>query len=254
MTVKHLHFFGCSFTAGDELADSVWFPWKKDIADRHQYHKKRNEFFQSQSPSIYSNYVEDNKKLAYPNLVNADNILVYNHAKNGMAMDEIIYRIFELIEANDKPIHGIYLQPPPYPREMFMLEDSTEITSIHITNFDTSHCGFRNYVREKIMSHSIGNFVLNDLLYLSLLNGYIKSKNIKLFLLDIQETLKRRLGEQYDFSLFKSYIDKNCEIVDLESTINDLYHCNYVELAGHWNARAHEILAEKISDHVRQNF
>lgn len=28
--MTNIHFFGCSFTAGDELTDDYFFPWKKD--------------------------------------------------------------------------------------------------------------------------------------------------------------------------------------------------------------------------------
>ena len=59
-----MYFYGCSFTAGDELVDDVFFPWKKDCIDVGEYYNKRSEAFNK--INVLHEYKTQNNLLAYP--------------------------------------------------------------------------------------------------------------------------------------------------------------------------------------------
>ena len=69
--MKHLHFFGCSYTAGDELSDEEFFPWKKDCATIEEYYSRRNQLMSD--VSFMENYLRSNKNKAYPALDGQNN-------------------------------------------------------------------------------------------------------------------------------------------------------------------------------------
>jgi hypothetical protein len=53
--ITNIHFFGCSFTAGDELIDDYFFPWKKDCLTADEYYNKRSLVFKIREKSDFYN-------------------------------------------------------------------------------------------------------------------------------------------------------------------------------------------------------
>ena len=85
--MKHVHFFGCSLTAGDELSDEEFFPWKNGCS-QEEYYAKRNQLFR-QDIALHDRYVDSNKTKSYPSILNISGFSFYNHAKNGSFMNSL---------------------------------------------------------------------------------------------------------------------------------------------------------------------
>lgn len=168
----NVHFFGCSFTAGDELADDQLFHWKHECKDATEYFARRDP---------PRGYQERNKRLAYPALLQSAEIKTFNHAKNGAGIRENIISLMELVSKNTK-IDCVYFQISPSGREL-VVDEKDYITSLHLA---WDHPGFERYLDAKRVSHKLWQYSLEDFADLILLHGYLKNKGIKHKFLELE--------------------------------------------------------------------
>lgn len=238
--MKHIHFFGCSFTAGDELSDEHWFPWKKDVNSAEEYYKKRAD-----SDFDYLKYQEENKAQAYPAILNG-----INHAVNGMSLKECMLRIVELINSDSK-VDAIYLQIPPFLRELYITDDNT-VTSLLFNSVDKDLV--KSYVQTKILTHSALNFAVNDTLELILFNRFMQSTNVNFSIISFGYELMLRINELQNspFNFLIKELQK-VEVIDFfnyagtEST-------KIRSLGGHFTLEAHNYFAKAIKQHLADKF
>lgn len=252
--MKYVHFFGCSYTAGDELSDDKFFPWKKDCGTPEEYYTRRNQLL-SVNGSFLEEYISSNKNKAYPALIADNEIVTYNHAKNGAGIREMIFKVLELVEQqiiNKSSI--IYFQIPPYPREVY-------ISHIEISSLQMSGTGIvekeelKNYKKSKLLSHDI---ILdqsgNDILDIILLKSFFVSKNISFNIVLVDENLQNRHHDiqsktcRYDYLLKLLYENQN--ILDIWAA--GLSSCPRLT-GGHHSPAGHAIIANEIKKHILEN-
>jgi len=211
--MKYIHFFGCSYTAGDELTDDIYFPWKVGCKTTAEYYQKRVEHIRFHPEFDYIKYQEENKKKAYPAILGG-----INHASNGASLKENILRIVQLINS-DTPIDAIYLQIPPYLRELYITEDN-EISSLILNSVEVTVA--RSYIEAKISTHDKINFIVNDVLELISFYSFLKRKNINFGIISFGIEMDRRrlalAGSPFEFLI--SELDR-VEVIDFKNYLND---------------------------------
>lgn len=249
-----MHFFGCSLTAGDELSDEEFFPWKKDCATIEEYYTRRNQLL-SVDASLLDEYLRSNKNKAYPALIATNEIDTYNHAINGAGIREMIFEATRLVEQQiitDTSI--VYFQIPPYPREVYINHlgtTSLQMNGIGIIEKEETS----NYKKSKWLSHDIIlDQSANDILDIILLKSFFVSKNIPFHLLLVDKNLQNRFHDiqtrthKYDYLL--NLLQKNQTILDIWAT--GLSFCPTL-LGGHYSPAGHAIIAEEIKKHITEN-
>jgi hypothetical protein len=237
--MKHIHFFGCSFTVGDELNDDAYFPWKKECKTLEEYYAKRHE-----CNFDYIKYEQDNKDQAYPALLGG-----INHASNGAGLKENILKIIQLINS-DTPIDAIYLQIPPPLRELYITDDMT-IESIRLLSKDYQH---EKYITTKIATHSNLNFAVNDAIDLITIDSFVRSKNINFGIISFGLELKYRRNELENspFDFLNNELNK-LDMVDFKNYAFENKH--KIRLLGfHFTPEAHEYFAQQIKKHLADKF
>ena len=187
MTKTH-YFYGCSMTAGDELSDGTdEYPFKLGVTPAY-YTVKANILH---NPLKMSKYEASNKKMAYPAILNKKyNIDTLNLAENGMSLRHIVSKIISLVINSPESIDHIHLQVPVMGREQFIT--STFEASIQLTQTVHWDKDVENYRRAKLLSHSDVHISVEDIQDLILLNGFLKSKNINLTVIEINNSLANR--------------------------------------------------------------
>lgn len=238
--MKHVHFFGCSFTAGDELADDDFFPWAKECPNEEEYYKVRQPILSNKD--FYKKYTDACKLLSYPNLINNDKIKTYNHARLGASVKECVFHLMRAFNSADK-IDQVFFQIPPYPRELIMgVEDvsSLQLSNIGILN---SKDQYTNYMKQKILSHRFYQWAAEDLMDIISIRHYVKSRNIPFNIIIFSNELAYRLNFLPNYAKFlKKEISQVDDIIDLNPIID---HSN--KLAGH---HYHGLEHDKIKNHL----
>jgi len=175
-------------TAGDELSDGTEeYPFK-DGTTPDYYTVKANLLY---SPLKMAKYEASNKKMAYPAILNKKyNIDTVNLAENGMSLRHIVSKIISLVITSPDTIEHIYLQVPVLGREQYLT--STYETSIQLSQKIFWDNDLENYRKAKIVSHDNVHMSVEDIHDLVLLNGFLKSKNINLTIIDINNSLYSR--------------------------------------------------------------
>lgn len=173
--MKNVHFFGCSFTAGDELTDDKFFPWKfTEEHTQQSYYEKRNMILEQMGDSM--RYFAANKKLAYPTYIDSTKYKTVNHAVSGSSLRENVYNIIAQVESELEPIDAVYLQIPPIGREMIINnKDSLETITINSIYKFPHH---QEYIMAKLKTHGPMHYVFDSVLDTILIVNYLKSKNI----------------------------------------------------------------------------
>lgn len=238
--MKNIHFFGCSFTAGDELSDDIYFPWKSECKTLEEYYEKR-----SNSEFDHSKYQEDNKNKSYPSMLGG-----INHASNGASLKENILKIVQLINS-DTLIDAIYLQIPPYLRELYITEDNS-IESLMFNSIDTDTTS--SYIKTKILSHSDINFAVNDVLDLISFDNFIRNKNINFGIISFGPELRGRQLVLYNtpFSFLNTELNK-LDIIDFKNYVfTQKSKIRY--LGQHFTLEAHQHFAQVIKQHLYDKF
>lgn len=248
---KQIHFFGCSFTAGDELIDEELFPWKKDPdVDFHEYYKRRNEYLIEAEKQ--EEYQLKNKTLAYPAILNNDNYQTYNHAANGAGFRTNIYKILNIIYT--QPVDIIFLQIPPVGRELYVHDDGF-VNSLSLA-FEPHLPKLKDYVKAKNISHKLLQSSLDDLMDLIMISNLAKQKNIKLVVIDLFFELVKRSQDLANFENFEfictNYI-KEIEQLDLIRIVSRIKQFQMISKGGHFTRTAHQEIADHIQAYLENN-
>jgi len=235
-----LHFYGCSFTAGDELIDDVYFPWKSECSTMTEYYAKRRDIFINTNKM--REYERQNRMLAYPaHIEKLTGFSAFNHAVNGASLREMIYKIIHQVSTGDRPDYA-FLQVTPTGRE-YMINNIVPM-SIQVTSLDSLPHGsnMKKYVQEKIAVSTLYSWTVNDFMDLLMLDGFLAKRNIPYSLLDIGEIeIKQRdLINLSRYEFLNKEIDKLKPIYLREHCVCNLLTC------GHFDADTHKRFAEYI--------
>jgi hypothetical protein len=165
--MNHVHFFGCSYTAGDELTDDEVFPWKSECIDANDYYSRRKG-------KITDEYEPQNKKFAYPALLQSSEMLTFNYARNGAGVQENMMNLLDLVSANVQ-IDCVYFQISPFGRELVI--DQTNSARTLQLYWDVR--GYEKYLEAKRRSHKFLQYSIEDLVDLIMIHNYLSNRNIK---------------------------------------------------------------------------
>lgn len=246
-----IHFFGCSFTAGDELSDATWFPWK--ITEAHT----AQSFYAKRLTIDYDwkKYQEENRSRAYPALIEKSNqnIKTYNHSENGKSLRHNILDLIQLVTSGCE-IDMIYFQLPPTGRDMIISKD-------YIINTMESNISelTKSYILSKLLLSIPENQSIQDSLDLCMLSGYLKSKGIPCYILnintevefrqiDINSAVTRNWNDDIiDFKFLS--IEKWFDIINLQTTIRRF---DPPLIGGHLSQSQHQSVADYIANHIKE--
>lgn len=240
----NLHFFGCSLTAGDELSDEDFFPWKETCKSGDEYfHRRNKELLDSNLSDLYES---SNRQLAYPALINNDVYKTHSHAKNGASLRENIFRALKLIYENND-IGAVFLQIPPPGREMHIVGKDF-VTTLRFASaknsFTTSEDAVGKYINAKLMSHSHVQYSLDDLMDLLMLNNVARQRNVKFYVINMINQLETRLHDLNNVAGFQFIHDNILKEINLIQLPQHLK--GQQTLAGHINKSGHQEFAELI--------
>jgi hypothetical protein len=251
--MKHIHFFGCSFTAGDELSDEIFFPWKKNVNSLEDYYIRRNNEFSFNKFSV-DDYINSNLKKAYPSKLQQmlSNIICHNHAKNGSSLKEQIFRMIKLVisgEINNDS--QIFLQIPPHPREMILNRNFESSIQFNLLE-NKKETSMSRYINSKLkLFDVVFQTSVDDFTDLLMLKNYMIVKNIPLTLLTLGPEVDLRKSDINSWSFDKQFlneINKELNFLDLSFSIRN--GNNNTLLGGHLNENAHLIVANIIKDQI----
>jgi len=241
---KYNHFFGCSFTAGDEAADSIYFPWAAECKDPIEYQNKKNKSFEKKEVDLFE-YREVCKKYAYPSFLNDDFNESFNYAECGASLSANVYRILKLVEDESIKKDAIFLQIPPPGRVHYFENESVfsfplGFNGRNYTEFDEFRLNYLKHfdpVREDFL----------DIQLLLLLTYYLEEKSINYYVIDINGELSNRFETLSKYFLWmvnlsKSKI-KNLIILPALS-LSRLSRC----IGGHFTPASHKIIADIIKN------
>jgi hypothetical protein len=248
---KQVHFFGCSFTAGDELIDQDIFPWITKEMSIQEYYNRRNEYLAD--PQKNEEYQIKNKLFAYPALLNSDSWQTHNHAVNGVGLRTNIYKIMELIFNQSADI--IFLQVPPVGRELYVY--STGFVDSVALAFEPKKPELKNYVKSKNVSHGIYQSSLEDLMDIIMLSNLAKQKNVRLIVLDFFFELVKRsedIAHFEDFKFIRTNYIKEIEQIDLIPLVNKIRQGKLILKGGHFSRLAHQYIADEIRPVLQEFF
>jgi len=241
-----LDFYGCSLTAGDELCDDSYFPWKHECSSYIEYYNRRNEQFKNK-PKLNEEYKKLNFKLAYPaHIEKLTGYQVFNHANNGASLREMVYKIIRQVSSNEYT-DCIFLQLPPTCREFVIAGPFPfSIQMASAIMYDTIPSTAR-YVQEKVSLVNFYSWTADDFMDLIMLDGFLKSKNIPHVFIEFGPCLeirKRELEANENFGFLNNQIDA-LNIIDLIKHVE----ANKL-LGGHYDAGSHRKFAEHIVNNI----
>jgi hypothetical protein len=252
MENKHIHFFGCSFTAGDELADEKYFPWK--FVENHSsdsYNKKRSELL---AVDAWDAYYNENKLGAYPALISqADStIKTYNYSSNGKSHRRNILDILRLVEESSHEIDVIYFQISPTNRDIIIgdsyIHDILEAHPCKET---------QEYVLAKIKLSRLEDQSIQDCMDMHMLQGYLKTKNIPFYFLNLGDELFVRETDIKNAILHNHEGIINFDFLSIKNFTN-VVNLSYLNLkydrllGGHMNTEQHQAVATDITTHIKE--
>jgi len=252
MRELHIHFFGCSFTAGDELSDEKWFPWKfTETHTARSFYIKRSEMIQNWED--WELYQFENKQRAYPKLITTldPNINTTCYSLNGKSLRRNIFDIIKLVEENQEKVDCIYLQISPTDREMIFNKSGQQ--DIQLRNPVQLSA---EYITEKLKITIPENQTLHDTMDMYMIDAYLKLKGIPFYFINFTEHLLHRKKDIADVNNNKIgqfnflSIDKFSNIID----IMDLIERENLLLGGHLAQYQHQLIAEYILNHIKGQF
>lgn len=247
--MKHVHFFGCSITAGDELSDYNRFPWKNENTPIEEYYSKRNEILNFHG-QYDDSYVQENKMMAYPAQIEkiTDGIKCHNHAGNGAGLGEMIYRLLKLIYTAEQPIDYVFFQLPPPDREI--IYNDTGVSSLQLSSFPGTpgNTNQSSYIKYKILSTKSFATTVADLSNLILLKETLTARKIPHSFLDMIGRLKSLAPR----SILQDY-PEYCWLLDHGIELdNPFFHVQKdYTLGQHYTLETHIRLAEYLKNKYR---
>lgn len=244
--MKKILFFGCSHTAGDELSDDTWFPWKKEVKSDLEYYTRRNEVLQIQE--FYEKYAAENRTKAYPALINIDGVIIENHAHNGASLRECVYRCIRELHGCEFNAAAVYIQMPP-PHRLMLLLGSGATSILSTAGIADDHTDRKNYVLERLKLFPTFQDSVDDIIDIVMLHGMLKEKNIKLFLIPIDFTLSNRVNDLTESSHDHGFLLDlffQIPLIDLREYMTDR------QLGHHFGKETHKKLAEIFTEHIKE--
>jgi hypothetical protein len=245
--MKLLHFYGCSFTAGDELSDYE-YPELANHEIQDTYWPARQKFLTENEQRGFE-YIEKNKQKAYPAKVATRGFETKNFAQNGASLEEMIYTIImNLSQIPEVKPDAVFLQIPPMHREAVFFDQHPCISTICYTNLlpnVMNDSKYHDYMTSRIMTFTDAHFAISDLLKLYSLKCFLDSKNIPFYLIEMMDELQLR----YSFiksDLYRHITDKLKAIPILNIDSNLETKENSRCLAGHFTEKIHVIIADRI--------
>ena len=247
-TMKHIHFFGCSQTAGDELSDAEFFPWKELCKTKEEYYIRRgSELGATGAEQVY---MDSNRTKAYPAKIANESTVTYNHAKNGASVREMILIALRLERegAYENKLDAVYFQLPPGSRELYILDDkanSLQLTSVGIENFSE----IDKYISSKIASHNPAQHVIEDFMDLILLKKYYQTKQVPFFVLQLGAHYDYRIEDLQQYAPLHTFIqsmfEDEVELIDLKHLVGE-----HELFGGHYSEFAHSLIADRLKKHI----
>ena len=246
--MKNIHFFGCSFTAGDELSDLEFFPNIKS-ASPAEYYNVRGEILSD--VEVADRYQAENLKKAYPALINIDQVKTHNHARNGESLKSCVFKILKTVsdcKIENKNIDAVYLQLPPMFREMTVNHDLNGIESLRLSSQGQLPTDFYSkYVEEKLKTHCNEQWVIEDFMDILMIAGYLNNIGIKFSLISIHDLiLNSRLSLSSDYFNFLLLEFHKIDKINL----NSIFRSNPVMRGGHMGHEGHRKSAKIIENHI----
>lgn len=261
--MKKIYYYGCSYTAGDELADDRFFPELKTCETAAEYYGKRYKLIDQPDFGIRE-YQLENRNLAYPNLIYKLSDKFYqglNFAKNGRSWEENITDVIELM-ISQKQVDGIILQLGPIDREMLVLDrdiitlrinamsDRASFEAAMINNRVESEDLLKYMVYKSLVDFNQHTTILRYLQQAILVRNFVESKG-KYFLILIPDWVV-------------SVIDASDLKLDIaKKLLTELKKSAYIPhpdegigytVGGHWDKNSHTIIAEHIYEKLNNHF
>lgn len=245
--MKVLYFYGCSFTAGDELSDHE-YPELTNHETQDTYWPARQKFLTENHQRGFE-YIEKNKQKAYPAKVATRGFETKNFAQNGASLEEMIYTIImKLSEIPEEKPDAVFLQIPPMHREAVFFDHSPCISTIRYTNLlpnVMNDLKYHDYMTSKIMAFTDAHFAISDLLKLYTLKYFLAAKNVPFYLIEMIDELQLRYS-LIESDLYNHITNdlKTIPILNIAPIVRSTE--NAVCLAGHFTEKIHEIISSKI--------
>ena len=242
--IKHMHFFGDSFTAGDEILDDEFFPWKKDCRTSQEYFLRRNEYFLDSH--FFAEYVGASKKYAYPALLETNGIRVYNHAINGNSLQTVVVQLTKLI-LEKAEIDTVCIQIPNFIRQAWIAENG-DIRSISM-NISThkSNKLLQRFVESSIMIFDDAHYAVLDITSLFLIDSFCKQNGIEIFLTDFGDLAFR-------FNHSENFVHNLSKVTRSSLNIINFADIDILDshrlLGHHFDKAGHAIIARIIKEHI----
>lgn len=264
--MKHLHFFGCSFTAGDELSDDVWFPWKHECNSPEEYYSRRSLYLGLPGKNLQ--YQTENKKKAYPARLQSDEYKIYNHSSNGESLRTCIFRVLQIIfssgvsvfidnlnnlkfeiKNHNIPIDAIFVQIPPPGREFYVTKNGRP-TSIQLATMENTVEPIKTYLKSKLNSHSTEQPSIEELMDMIMLSNLAKQKNIPLYFIEFNKDTSLRMKDiiHQDFDFLKTDFCKEVNLITFTEIVYKAWHEDRILLGRHLDVKAHQEMADQLKN------
>ena len=236
------YFFGCSLTAGDELADSFYRPSVNISAmSESEYYKFRRELMVSVD---HTEYITKNKELAYPAMLASDlNIRIDNRALNAISLRENIVKIIKLVLEESDSIEHVFIQVPPPIREALLDRDgvhSHQMASPYVLHNETD---IGRYMKAKAITHDAVHYSAEDFNDILLVHGFLEQHNIPHTFIDINNKVVNRSRdlENTYFSYLSQYVKQLPWIVSVNPSLT---------VTRHLTVQGHRSLADQIKEEI----
>jgi hypothetical protein len=253
--MKHIHFYGCSFTVGDELADDE-YPELQNLPSVASYHEARKHVIDSDWDRAVE-YREKCKARSYPALVAKQGYVCTNHAINGASLEEMVYRI--IFDSHKEQMDLVVLQIPPVPREAVLKNGSPHLESLKFSNIDFGE-KFRthsDYLKSKVMLFNDDYFAIKDLLNLLFVKSFLQIKKIPIILVEAQDLLTQR----YQLANDEFFNGLRLDVAAIKSiNVNQLPGVKALPVeqrttfAGHLSQLSHNELANELVKTIKYNY
>jgi len=251
---RRILFYGCSYTAGDELADNEFFPWINDVRTKEEYLLRKQESMLNMRAEDMEKYYNSCRQKAYPQLMNTDEINTVNRALCGSSVEEQVFYILKDYEQGWMDSDStVYLQLIGYPREIY-LEDS-EPRSLRFSDLKLyswmENDAINQYKLAKLNTHGLDHWVTLDHVLIITIKNFLNNKQIPFYLINLDHTLvdrTRELNRPVHRSL-KQLFEKEIKVLDLQ----DLIDPKTKLINGHFNAQSHRRIAELVTEHYWQH-
>lgn len=251
---RRILFYGCSYTAGDELADNEFFPWIKYVRTQEEYVVRKQESLLKMRAEDMEKYYYSCRQKAYPQLMNTDEINTVNRALCGSSVEEQVFYILKDYEQGWMDSDStVYLQLIGYPREIYLEEDrprSLRFSDIKKYSWWDSDA-VNEYKLAKLNTHGLDHWVAMDYMLIITTKNFLNNKQIPFYLINLDDALENRNNElnRPIHTTIRQLFEKEIKVLDLQ----DLIDPETKLINGHFNHQSHKRIAELVTEHYWQN-